>query len=59
MIDRRTGRPYRQCAIHTTTIHRHRLVCLHWAGGNSSIYRAWDLGPAVEVVAIELPGRQA
>lgn len=35
------------------------MVCLHWAGGNASIYRAWDLGPNVEVVAIELPGRQA
>ncbi|EWM21085.1 thioesterase [Nannochloropsis gaditana] len=38
---------------------KYRMLCLAWAGGNSSIYRTWDLGSEVEVVAVELPGRNA
>lgn len=34
------------------------MICLPWAGGNSTAYRNWEV-PKVEVVAIELPGRNA
>jgi medium-chain acyl-[acyl-carrier-protein] hydrolase len=38
---------------------RLRLVCVPHAGGSASLYRRWTelLGPAVEVCAVELPGR--
>ena len=38
---------------------RFRLFCFPFAGGGSAIYRAWSdaLDPAIEVVAIEPPGR--
>ena len=38
---------------------RLRLICLHHAGGNSGVFRKWVgcLPGAVEIVAIELPGR--
>ncbi|GAB5034910.1 microcystin synthetase-associated thioesterase [Nannochloropsis oceanica] len=38
---------------------KYRMICLAWAGGNSTIYRSWDLGPDIETVAVELPGRNA
>jgi surfactin synthase thioesterase subunit len=40
---------------------RLRLVCFAYAGGNSSAFRTWPeaLPAEVELVAIELPGRQA
>ena len=36
-----------------------RLYCLPFAGGSASIYRGWmeALGPGVQVVPVELPGR--
>jgi surfactin synthase thioesterase subunit len=36
-----------------------RLFCFAYAGGSASMYRSWHdwLAPAVEVVAVELPGR--
>lgn len=43
---------------HTHTHTRYRLICLAWAGGNSSIYRDWEFA-GVEVCAVELPGRLA
>lgn len=38
---------------------RLRLVCLAHAGGNAVFYRPWAhaLAPAVDVVAVQLPGR--
>jgi medium-chain acyl-[acyl-carrier-protein] hydrolase len=38
---------------------RLRLVCVPYAGGAASLYRRWrtPLAPAIEVCAIELPGR--
>jgi surfactin synthase thioesterase subunit len=38
-----------------------RLVCLPFAGGSASLYRAWPNGlpSAVEVVTVELPGHGA
>jgi medium-chain acyl-[acyl-carrier-protein] hydrolase len=38
---------------------RLRMYCLSYAGGNGSMYLQWQdrLDPAVEVVAIQLPGR--
>jgi medium-chain acyl-[acyl-carrier-protein] hydrolase len=40
---------------------RLRLVCFSYAGGNAAVFRTWpDALPAeIELVAIELPGRQA
>jgi medium-chain acyl-[acyl-carrier-protein] hydrolase len=39
---------------------RLRLFCFPYAGGGASIYRTWpkDLPPEVEVLAIQLPGRE-
>lgn len=39
---------------------RARLVCLPYAGGGASAFRQWadDLGPEVEVWAVQLPGRE-
>lgn len=34
------------------------MLCLAWAGGNSSIYKDWRI-PDVEILAVELPGRNA
>ncbi|GAB5033047.1 thioesterase, partial [Nannochloropsis oceanica] len=34
----------------------YRLLCLAWAGGNSSLYEKWKV-EGCEVVAVELPGR--
>lgn len=34
------------------------MLCLAWAGGNSSVYKTWRL-PDVEILAVELPGRNA
>lgn len=36
-----------------------RLFCLPYAGGSASVFRGWQaaLGPTVEVLAVELPGR--
>ncbi len=37
---------------------RARVFCLPYAGGSSLAYRAWpDLGPGVEVVPLDYPGR--
>jgi medium-chain acyl-[acyl-carrier-protein] hydrolase len=37
-----------------------RLICFHPAGGGTLVYRAWgDLAPpGVEVIAVQLPGRE-
>jgi surfactin synthase thioesterase subunit len=37
-----------------------RLICLPYAGGAASVYRSWPkvFGPRVEVVAVQLPGRE-
>lgn len=37
-----------------------RLFCLPYAGGSASVFRAWPkaFGPRVEVVAVQLPGRE-
>jgi surfactin synthase thioesterase subunit len=37
-----------------------RLICLPYAGGAASVFRAWPkaFGPRVEVVAVQLPGRE-
>ncbi|MFC4517280.1 thioesterase II family protein [Streptomyces ehimensis] len=37
-----------------------QLFCLPWAGQGASAYRAWqdELGPTVEVIAVQLPGRE-
>ena len=47
--------PYRDLKPHA----RVRLFCLPYAGGSASLYRLWGsaLGPSVEVVPVELPGR--
>lgn len=39
--------------------HRTRLFCLPYAGGSAAVYRPWmaALGPDVEVVSVQLPGR--
>ncbi|GAA0584084.1 thioesterase [Kribbella sandramycini] len=34
-----------------------RLVCLPHAGGTASFFTEWDLGPEVEVLAAQYPGR--
>ena len=36
-----------------------RLVCLPFAGGSAAAFRGWEetLGPAVDLCAVELPGR--
>ncbi|RFA28399.1 hypothetical protein CAI21_12580 [Alkalilimnicola ehrlichii] len=36
-----------------------RLFCFAYAGGNSRVFADWQahLGPKVEVIAVELPGR--
>jgi medium-chain acyl-[acyl-carrier-protein] hydrolase len=38
---------------------RLRLFCLPFAGGNASVYAPWqaELGPDIEVCAVQLPGR--
>ncbi len=38
---------------------RAKLLCFPYAGGSSAAYRSWiaQLGPEIEVAAIELPGR--
>lgn len=36
---------------------QHRLVCLTWAGGLSSVFHYWNI-PNVEIVAVPLPGRE-
>ena len=38
-----------------------RLFCFPYAGGGASVYSAWqeDLGPTVEVCAIQAPGRES
>jgi len=40
---------------------RARLFCFSYAGGSAANYRAWhgELAPAIEVCAIQLPGRGA
>src|SRR5262249_25466714 len=40
---------------------RIRLFCFPFAGGGSAVYRGWaqDLDPAIEVIAVEPPGRLA
>jgi len=47
--------PYR----HKSAAPRLRMLCLPFAGGAASIYRRWpvQLGPAIEVYPVELPGR--
>lgn len=37
-----------------------RIFCFHYAGGSASFFRHWsqDLIPGVELVAIQLPGRE-
>lgn len=47
-----TGQPARRDAV--------RLFCFPYAGGGASIFRFWttDLSPAIEVVPIQLPGRE-
>jgi len=37
-----------------------RLFCFHHAGGSASVYRSWVdyLPPSVELVAVQLPGRE-
>lgn len=39
---------------------RLRLFCFHYAGATASIFRTWPaaLPPAVELVAVQLPGRE-
>ncbi|MFC9327330.1 thioesterase II family protein [Kitasatospora sp. NPDC057015] len=34
-----------------------RVFCLPYAGGSSLAYRGWGLGPGVELVAVDYPGR--
>ncbi|GLX21374.1 thioesterase II family protein [Streptomyces lavendulae] len=34
-----------------------RLVCFAHAGGSAAAFRSWDMGPDVEVVAVQYPGR--
>ncbi|MFE6159096.1 thioesterase II family protein [Streptomyces sp. NPDC056486] len=38
-----------------------RLFCFHHAGGSASAFRGWSdvLGPRVEVVPVQLPGRES
>jgi medium-chain acyl-[acyl-carrier-protein] hydrolase len=40
---------------------RATLLCLHYAGGSSGIFRHWDaaLPPGVDLLAVDLPGRAA
>lgn len=40
---------------------RSRLLCFPFGGGSASFYRDWQaqLGPQIEVCAIQLPGREA
>jgi len=47
--------PYRDDKPHA----RMRLFCVPYAGGAASLYRLWGkvLGPSIEVVPVELPGR--
>jgi surfactin synthase thioesterase subunit len=37
-----------------------RLICLHHAGGGALAFRAWgaNLGPDIELAAVQLPGRE-
>jgi medium-chain acyl-[acyl-carrier-protein] hydrolase len=41
--------------------HAIRLVCLSYAGGGASLFRAWadDLPAEIELCAVQLPGREA
>ncbi|MGW5847871.1 thioesterase II family protein [Streptomyces sp. NPDC055254] len=34
-----------------------RLVCFAHAGGSAAAFRSWDMGPDVEVVGVQYPGR--
>jgi surfactin synthase thioesterase subunit len=36
---------------------RIRLLCFHYAGGSASMFRDWRLSDDVDVVAVQLPGR--
>lgn len=38
-----------------------RLVCFAYAGGSAALYKSWQdqLGPHIEICAVELPGRGA
>ncbi|MFE1894791.1 thioesterase II family protein [Streptomyces yangpuensis] len=36
---------------------RVRLVCFAHAGGSAAAFRSWDMGPDVEVVGVQYPGR--
>lgn len=40
--------------------HRHRLICFPYAGAGASAYADWAalLPPTIELVAVQLPGRQ-
>lgn len=49
--------PFRK--VHPQGPPRLRLFCFPYAGGGASLYRQWtsQLAPAIEVCAVELPGR--
>jgi medium-chain acyl-[acyl-carrier-protein] hydrolase len=34
-----------------------RLLCFHYAGGSASMFRDWRLGDDIDIVAVQLPGR--
>lgn len=38
----------------------HRLICFHHAGGSASVFAQWGkfLRPNIEVIAVQLPGRE-
>ncbi len=42
----------------TTTTTTNSMLCLAWAGGNSALFKSWRI-PDVEILAVELPGRNA
>jgi len=48
-------------SVATSPAARMRLFCFPFAGGGSAVFRAWKglLDPAIEVIAIEPPGRLA
>jgi medium-chain acyl-[acyl-carrier-protein] hydrolase len=37
---------------------RNRMICFHWAGGNSNVFKTWEFKDT-EIVMVELPGRNA
>jgi medium-chain acyl-[acyl-carrier-protein] hydrolase len=49
------------CSALTSTPARCRLFCFPYSGAGASVYRTWavSLAPHVEVVAIQLPGRES